>query len=353
MSVTTDRRIDPAAECVRFLAMRHAYPDGEPRTITYTAQKLCRRYNLPENELEQLTEPLRALEEDMAAALEPRQELWEDMFYPGSDDENLLAWSFYMLERSGCIQEMGSLECRQRLIREMLSLSREECCALHDVDSLITALERSACSTQAKWICLRTWRDPRPFYDKYRSLVELTVPVLAQHQASLQPLADRAVERAADEARGDMEMPWKTLGTARVKDELLVAPLCIDFNGMGICWDDTLPDPALEFVGVLYGPIRDLIRSCGGRTQLLSDQLKSIADPRRMDILMALKNGSLCGQELAEMLRVTPGTVSHHMSSLVGTGFVSINRSGTKINYALQRQKLASFIDQLHLALLE
>lgn len=47
------------------------------------------------------------------------------------------------------------------------------------------------------------------------------------------------------------------------------------------------------------------------------------------------------------------GTVSHHMNTLVRDGFVSMSKSGTRINYTLQRKKVEEFLKLLKMSLLE
>lgn len=134
--------------------------------------------------------------------LDPRQDLWQDMFYPGSEEENLLAWSFFMLEQQHRLHELPPLALKRRLLTETL----------------------------------------------------------------------------------------------------------------------TMETGSLDGVNTVEDRIPDLICAYGDR---------------------------------AELLHVTPGTVSHHMSSLVGAGFVSVSKSGSRINYTLQRKKLADFIDLLRASLLE
>ena len=177
-----------AGECVRYLALHHTYPDGEPRTIACISRDISQRYNLPIEELDELTAPLKALEEDLSAVLDPRQDLWQDMFYPGSEEENLLAWSFFMLEQQHRLHELPPLALKRRLLTETL----------------------------------------------------------------------------------------------------------------------TMETGSLDGVNTVEDRIHDLICAYGDRAELLAEQMKIIADPRRMETLMSLKKQGLCGQELAELLHVTP-----------------------------------------------
>lgn len=340
-------------ECIRYLSLHYAYPDGEPRTIARISYDLCRRYDLPENALDELTAPLKALEEDLSQVLDPRRDLWEDMFYPGAEDENHLALSFFMLDRQQAVGRLPPLELRRRLLTEILTLDVDALNRVETMEDLLPVIKKANCSMKTGWVCLQAWQDPMYYYEKYLALVDLTAPVLEKHAARLQPLVDEAVERAAVNVEKDMDAAWKLFNLVRSTESLAIIPMCLDFNGLGVCWDDTALDSgAYQFVGILKDRIQDLVCTHGSRVELLAEHLKTISDPRRLETLMALKDQTLCGQELAERLHVTPGTVSHHMRSLVGAGFVSVSKSGVKINYAYNRRKVEEFFNLLHTALL-
>ena len=42
------------------------------------------------------------------------------------------------------------------------------------------------------------------------------------------------------------------------------------------------------------------------------------------------KNESLCGQDLAERIGLSPATISHHMSSLVSAGFIHVDKQNPR-----------------------
>ena len=53
---------------------------------------------------------------------------------------------------------------------------------------------------------------------------------------------------------------------------------------------------------------------------------KALADPVRLRILGLLVEEERCGQELAEMLHLAPGTVAHHLQRLRGLGLLTEER---------------------------
>lgn len=76
---------------------------------------------------------------------------------------------------------------------------------------------------------------------------------------------------------------------------------------------------------------------------------KALADPRRHEILHRIgqSNGVLACSHLRDCLTVTPATLSHHMKELEAAGLVVITRQGKFATYALQRNVLNAYLDNL------
>ena len=95
-----------------------------------------------------------------------------------------------------------------------------------------------------------------------------------------------------------------------------------------------------------------LIRQYSDNTEYLCDRLKAISDKRRLDIIKLIKNESLCGQDLAERIGLSPATISHHMSSLVSAGFIHVDKQNPRVSYSINQDFIKSFIQNLSKTLL-
>ncbi len=86
-----------------------------------------------------------------------------------------------------------------------------------------------------------------------------------------------------------------------------------------------------------------------GKTDLesIGNILHALDDKKRLQILVSLRERSLYGQELANVTELSPGTVSHHMGELVGTGLVTIEKQGVKLLYNLNEVRLKEFISMI------
>ena len=85
--------------------------------------------------------------------------------------------------------------------------------------------------------------------------------------------------------------------------------------------------------------------------ELLSEELlyffKAMADANRLKIMGLLAQENLSVGQLAEMLKLRPSTVSHHLSKLTDAGLVSAKASSYYNIYQLENSKLESMAQRL------
>ena len=354
MSISIQAHLNPAVEAI--LLLERNCSDGTiPSSLENAIASCAERFNIPLQVIDELVQPLKPMEQELLELLEPREELWSEMFYRNSKAENLLAWSFFFLEHQQEHLVFDPLLCR-RLIALTLNCSLAALDSVSDLHSLMAFLECFPCSNQTKWVCARLWREPERFYAKYRQLAALAEPVVKKYDAQLQPLIRQTVSAARQALQDDPMSLLEQLGMTSTTylDNLVVCPMANNFGGMGVIWDHTAPGaPAFLMIGLLRQPIHELGLRYGDNSEFLTDRLKSLSDQRRIEILKALKSAPMYGQELADLLSLSPATISHHMSTLVGAGFVSVDRKGTKTSYSLHRQNLDDFMRSLRFTLLE
>lgn len=72
------------------------------------------------------------------------------------------------------------------------------------------------------------------------------------------------------------------------------------------------------------------------RLQRLSEMLKALAQPTRLELLEILGNGDRCVCELAEAVGAERSNVSRHLAVLHRAGIVTMSRKGVQIIYALK-----------------
>ncbi len=71
---------------------------------------------------------------------------------------------------------------------------------------------------------------------------------------------------------------------------------------------------------------------------------RSLADPTRMKILLALLEGEMCVYHLCEVTEGTPSRVSHQLRGLKDKGIVKARRLGKNVEYSLADEHIAKMI---------
>ena len=64
---------------------------------------------------------------------------------------------------------------------------------------------------------------------------------------------------------------------------------------------------------------------------------KALADRQRLRILMWLQKGELCVCQIVELLKLSPSTVSKHLSILRSAGLVESRKDGRWVYYHLPK----------------
>jgi len=354
VSLKVESGLSPAIECILFLEKTYSITDDTyPNPSMVTCQSLAEKHGIPVELVEEIAAPVAELEADLLAVLEARQDLWGEMFYPGSSQENRLPWALFFLEQNGSFPPVD-LPLRRDLLCMMLNCPEEQVADITDLATLFQVIDRFSCSNQTKWLCARLWQHPEEYFGKYQELIRLVTPIVHEHSAKMAEQCQAATAFVTKTLESDPTFFQRNFGFPSTPLESLhIFPMAINFNGIGVFWEEAIDqDTSFLMMGILRQPLQELISTYCDNSPYLADRLKSIADLRRVEILKLLKNTPMYGQELADLLQLSPATISHHMSFLVSSGFVSVTRKGAKTSYSLHRQNLDSFLQNLRISLL-
>ena len=81
--------------------------------------------------------------------------------------------------------------------------------------------------------------------------------------------------------------------------------------------------------------------------QLHASVCKGLADPKRLLIIDALRDGELSVTEICHRLELPQANVSQHLSILRDKGLVRTRRNGQYVYYSLSSQKIIEAMDLL------
>ena len=354
MSIQYLPHLDPVAEMNFTLERCFGQSPDIPNSVPALCESLSQKYSIPMEELTTLLAPVQAMEKELYELLDGQTAPLEPFCQPESAQDCRLVWAFFHLLRDGGSQDLGDVDVLRRLVTLTLNCEPELPPEIRDFDSLMQFLTVYPCSRQTKWVCSQLWRQPQQYLDQYLRLLDLCTPVIQRHSAILQPDYDAALSRVQQAFSSGAQDYLHQIGFQRIDVEsLVVCPSAAFFNGCGITWDETVPGSSVYFVlGICHHQLGKLIRQYSDNTEYLCDRLKAISDKRRLDILKLIKAEPLCGQDLSERIGLSPGTISHHMSSLVSAGFIHVDKQNPRVSYSINKEFIRSFLENLSNTLL-
>jgi ArsR family transcriptional regulator len=87
--------------------------------------------------------------------------------------------------------------------------------------------------------------------------------------------------------------------------------------------------------------------------RLHADFCKSISNPKRQEILEALREKEKTVNELIEETKISQSNLSQHLSILRAKGIVQARREGTNIYYSISNKKIIKAYDLVSQVLME
>lgn len=80
---------------------------------------------------------------------------------------------------------------------------------------------------------------------------------------------------------------------------------------------------------------------------------KTLANPRRLEIINALRDNEFTATQLVEKIHISKANLSQHMSILIQKGVVLSRREGTNVFYKLSDTKITEACDLMREVLIK
>lgn len=230
--------------------------------------------------------------------------------------------------------------------------------AIRTEQALFDFIDHTDCKEELKWATLRLYHHADEYEREVRQILGEAEGHLRERAEPLRPAWEAAISRIrANVAEYGVSYLRDEYHIKPDGEEVLIAPSLMLLGSVGmqsgdLNWKGWSSGQTYMYIGFLADEIEQISKEYGANGALLCSRLKVISDKRRLEILRALRNSSLCGQELAELTGLTPATVSHHMAVLLQEDFVNIEREGTRLNYSLSQSGVERLIENLRRALL-
>lgn len=335
--------IDYRSEASAALGML-AYRGDDPRAgdMRAAAAYYSRKYGIPVEEFDGIVEAFEYLKTNLHCEEAELQTLFGRF---DSFDTNL-ADQYIMLERSLGLERVQVLN--YRIATAISDDDSEPDFDKADLNALLFYAQNLSVPNEARWLfvdsCIR--------YDEYRArldrLLDQAEPLLKQKASLLEPYAQAALAPFQSDPSGGMLFTHLAEEGVRLDCRNAdVYPLIMRFSSLtlysNVIIANHFNEPEQEYlaVGVLVDRIRTCAKSGRDAVESMLTLLHALDDKRRLEILTALKNRSLYGQEIVALTGLSAATISHHMSELGGAGLITIEKQGVKLLYHLNAKRLS------------
>ena len=195
---------------------------------------------------------------------------------------------------------------------------------------------------------LRSFSNKKSIYDRLYPLLEKICQILENNFPKIQDEFTEHFEKIKKDDYKKVSEVIDQVGLASFlskRDEplniygLILAPNMIMIQFISEDYDDAF----IKF-GIYSN--KDFVKK-ENKLKHLSQYLKILGDPTRIDILDLLKEKNYYAKELSDKLYITPATLSYHISQLHVCGFIGAYIEGRKTYYYLRKPGFEKVIEEL------
>lgn len=211
------------------------------------------------------------------------------------------------------------------------------------LDDILLLLGDKDMSEEVKWKFILIFKDPRKYYSMYIELVNKNIPAFEKAYSSVEKYLEPLWNKYMLYIEEDKHNLIKPLNSSN--QECFILPSIIAIGLINVS-NTTI------YVGLFFEDLYDTQFNALENKGSIVHKLKSIADKTKIDILLLLKSGPKYSLEIAEMLKLTPATVSYHMSNLHKCSIVKLKKHEGKSYYSINEKMTRSLIRDLENLLL-
>ncbi|MGZ9583522.1 ArsR/SmtB family transcription factor [Paenibacillus marinisediminis] len=221
-----------------------------------------------------------------------------------------------------------------------------------DLFHVIESLELEA---QDKWLCMLIYQNFERYLKELLAILEQAIMLYEQKLSALQPMLSEFYTTYHKIAQHNPESLLQENFHIKLGpiEHIYVIPYIMGCNMLTSMNPEGQEESDTDylFLGVLFEHLAASVEHVVSDEKLCK-MLKSLSDTSKFAILKSIRNNSAYGQELAERLNLTTATISHHMNSLINSGFITIEKQANRIYYQMDMHRVKQFIEQLQTSLL-
>ena len=195
---------------------------------------------------------------------------------------------------------------------------------------------------------LRSFSNKKSIYNRLYPLLEKICEILANNFPMIEEIFEDHFENIE---KDDCKKVYDLINQVGLNDFLRKRKEALNIYGLILAPNMTM----IQFISEDYDDAfikfgiyssKEFVKK-ENKLKHLSQYLKILGDPTRIDILDLLKEKNYYAKELSDKLYITPATLSYHISQLHVCGFIGAYIEGRKTHYYLRRPGFEKVIEEL------
>lgn len=221
---------------------------------------------------------------------------------------------------------------------------------IQDLTDLIRLLDKCDFSNANKIKILNAYCDKEKYILELKEILQKTIQILRNNKKEYQFLEEHfhsywtnftSKNDMKDIVERNSNIEWNYNPNGIVIQPLLAMP-----ERLSISIPDEPDQEDLFRIGVLIDE-KVRVRNGASNTEEISNIMKVLSDKSKLDILNRIRDHSAYGKELSDELKLAKGTISHHMSSLIGIGIIDTVYESNRIYYKLNQERVSQIFDEI------
>lgn len=274
-----------------------------------------------------------------------------DFFFRNDEEQFLLLMTVLLVENRAWFQDfthVTDLEIRSLTARILQDegdkadpLDREPMPRLREDREVVRLLSELKAEDSLKWHLMEFLEQPVHWISILIQIVADNIPAFEHALADM----EKPLEAFMKSYRKHVDHQFLEIADACAPGAV-VYPSFAAGSSQIICYTQAYQGIFVQYLVSKKG------QSLDEKKKLLVTRMKALSDRSKLDILCQLKTSSKYNLELAEFMKLSPSTMSHHMNVLFTCGFVGVEKKDGRVYYVLKRDVVRELIDNIQELLL-
>ncbi|WP_180272762.1 ArsR family transcriptional regulator [Konateibacter massiliensis] len=267
-----------------------------------------------------------------------------DFFFSDDDYEFILSIQFICANHPEWFEkDLNAIEEKEFALTFAKELLEEETGTITELPSLderIALLNRTGFSSNTCWKLMLMLQSPQEKIEKLSKIIHSNAPAYEKAVAAIQRPLDKLLE----------DFPHGKYLFGSLHQNSNVTP--------------TLVYPAVElvhangeypnsYIGLFTDAVYKMQEKEKSSQKNLLPMLKALSDSSKFDILLSLMKSPKYNLELAEELKLSAATISHHMNVLLNCRLVNVEKKDGRVYYTLSKETVENLLLKLRTMFLE